>query len=374
MASVVQVQLGDQSYPILVTPHGFDDLKKALNDLSSKLGKKCAIITHPELIEYARTLQKTVSELHFNSFILEVPSGESSKSFNQVEALLNQIFEQKLDRKDFIIALGGGVIGDLAGFVASIYLRGIPVIQCPTTLLAQVDSSIGGKTGVNNAFGKNLIGSFYQPKLTYSTLSVLETLPQSQWISGLAEVIKYGVIWDKDLFAYIDKHKSTLARFDSQKDATLWQHIIRRSSEIKAEVVSQDEKEGGLRAILNFGHTIGHGIEAAFNYGTFSHGEAVALGMIAAGKMAVSLGMWPQSDQDALESLITYFQFPTHITPRIGDYPTADLVSDIMAKMSMDKKMSQGTFKFILPDRIGHVTIVPITDSQLIQSGIEYIL
>jgi 3-dehydroquinate synthase len=250
-----------------------------------------------------------------------------------------------LERKSFIVALGGGVVGDLAGFVAATYLRGIPFVQAPTTLLAQVDSSVGGKTGVNLKAGKNLVGAFYQPQLVLCDLDALKTLPKREYISGLAEVIKYGVIYDAVLFAQLERNLPKLL----QRDAATLRNVIARCCEIKAEVVGQDETESGLRAILNFGHTIGHAIENSSGYGKFLHGEAISIGQVAAAKLSQKILGLPSGDAERIEKLFVCAGLP--VKTRLN----AALRKKLLAAMLLDKKVSGGEVKFVLAKKIGRV-------------------
>jgi 3-dehydroquinate synthase len=251
----------------------------------------------------------------------------------------------RLERKSFIVALGGGVVGDLAGFVAATYLRGIPFVQAPTTLLAQVDSSVGGKTGVNLKAGKNLVGAFYQPQLVLCDLDALKTLPKREYISGLAEVIKYGVIYDAVLFAQLERNLPKLL----QRDAATLRNVIARCCEIKAEVVGQDETESGLRAILNFGHTIGHAIENSSGYGKFLHGEAISIGQVAAAKLSQKILGLPSGDAERIEKLFVCAGLP--VKTRLN----AALRKKLLAAMLLDKKVSGGEVKFVLAKKIGRV-------------------
>jgi 3-dehydroquinate synthase len=246
-----------------------------------------------------------------------------------------------------MVALGGGVIGDMTGFAAATWLRGVNFVQVPTTLLAMVDASIGGKTGVNHPQGKNLIGAFYQPKLVLIDPSVLKTLPVREFRAGMAEVIKYGVIWDAQLFQQLED-SDNLASF-SQIDGQLLQTIITKSCQAKADVVSKDEKEAGLRAILNYGHTIAHGIESLTGYTRINHGEAVAMGMVAAGAIAVKLGMWTEAENQRQTALIAKAGLETQIPPLNPD--------QMIEMLTADKKVKDGKVRFILPTAIGQVTI-----------------
>src|SRR5215216_6261011 len=278
---VVNVSLGQRSYAILIRPKLLTELGRECQKLG--LGTRCAIITDGNVARhYSADVQKTLRRAGFDPALVTVPPGEKSKTLRGVESCFDKLAAHRLERKSFVIALGGGVVGDLAGFVAATYLRGIPFVQVPTTLLAQVDSSVGGKVGVNLKAGKNLVGAFHQPRLVLCDLQTLRTLPSREFRAGLAEVIKYGIIYDAALFQTLERQMSKLLK---QQPAALAQ-IVARCCEIKAEVVSQDETESGLRAILNFGHTIGHALEAISGYGKFLHGEAISIGQVYAARLS----------------------------------------------------------------------------------------
>ena len=251
----------------------------------------------------------------------------------------------RLERKSFIVALGGGVVGDLAGFLAATYLRGLAFVQVPTTLLAQVDSSVGGKVGVNLNAGKNLVGAFYQPRLVVCDLDTLKTLPDREFRAGLAEVIKYGIIYDAKLFRQIEHDLPRLLKREPKMLAA----VVARCCEIKAEVVGRDETEGGPRAILNFGHTIGHAIEAVAGYGRFLHGEAIAIGQVAAAKVSSGVSGLPERDLERIIRLFRHVGLPTTIRLRAGQRPK------LFAAMRLDKKVSGGEIKFVLARKIGRV-------------------
>ena len=276
----INVNLGERSYPIYI---GEDITEALIHDFATKNPRRQIIIVSNEEIYdyYGEELRQALSSCELITEI--IPSGEEYKTFNMAEKILNKMIEARFNRDCVLIALGGGVVGDLAGFVASIYQRGIDFIQIPTTLLAMVDSSVGGKVAVNHPLGKNLIGSFYQPKEVWIDLKVLNTLPEREWKAGLAEVVKYGVIWDQDLFSFLEENQLNLRK----ENLKLAGKIISKSCKIKAEVVSKDEREDNLRAILNFGHSFGHALESATGYNYYRHGEAVAIGMIMAGKLAL---------------------------------------------------------------------------------------
>lgn len=345
----IMVKLSEgRSYNVVVGACILSELPTYIASLS--LGAKVALVTHPDLYQwYGHSLEVALKRAGFGVTVVKVPSGEGSKAFNCVQSVLDQLLEAKFERQDTVLALGGGVVGDLSGFVAAIYLRGIHFIQVPTTLLAQVDAAIGGKTGINHAKGKNLIGAFYQPKVTYCDVDVLKTLPKRELISGMAEVVKYGVIGNSTLFRYIEMHLETISRYDVEADLDVWLHLIEESVAEKAAVVSKDEKESGLRATLNFGHTIAHGIEAYFEYGTYLHGEAVGFGMMAAGYISLKMGMWSETNQDRLVMVLKGLGFDKKVR--------SISVDKILNIMSLDKKVKEGKLRFVLPTKMGEVVI-----------------
>ena len=341
---IVQVPLGSRSYTIKVGGGLLSRLGAECAQL--KLGQRCAVITDSNVgKKFAKAALKSLSASGFQPVLITVPAGEKSKRIAVVEKCYDQLAAHRLERKSFIVALGGGVVGDLAGFVAATYLRGIPFVQVPTTLLAQVDSSVGGKTGVNLKAGKNLVGAFYQPRLVLCDLDALRTLPKREYISGLAEVIKYGVIYDAVLFAQLERNLPKLL----QRDAGTLAAVIARCCEIKADVVGQDETESGLRAILNFGHTIGHAIENSSGYGKFLHGEAIAIGQVAAARLSHKILGLPSGDVERIKKLFVHAGLPVKI--KLSAAPRKKL----FAAMKLDKKVSGGEVKFVLANRIGKV-------------------
>jgi 3-dehydroquinate synthase len=338
----VKVSLGTRSYDIKIAAGLLAGL--GVDCASLKLGQKCAVLSDVNVApRYAKPALASLKRAGFDAVLITVPAGETAKRLKQVESCFNQLAAHRLERKSFIVALGGGVVGDLAGFVAASYLRGIPFVQVPTTLLAQVDSSVGGKTGVNLAAGKNLVGAFYQPRLVLCDLATFRTLPEREFRAGLAEVIKYGIIHDADLFARLERDMAKILRRD---DAAL-AHIVARSCEIKADVVSQDETEGGLRAILNFGHTIGHAIEAITAYGRYLHGEAISIGQVAAAHLSAELLGLPAQDVERIRALFVAAGLPVSI--KLSSAQRAKL----LAAITLDKKVSGGEIKFVLAERIG---------------------
>ena len=341
---IVNVPLGSRSYRIKIGSGLLERLGAQCASLN--LGKKCAVISDFNVgPHFAKTALRSLKRADFECSLITLPAGETAKSLRSMEICYDQLATQRLERKSFIIALGGGVVGDVAGFVAASYLRGIPFVQVPTTLLAQVDSSVGGKVGVNLKAGKNLIGAFYQPKLVLCDLNTLVTLPEREYRSGLAEVIKYGIIYDARLF---DRLERDLEKLIAREPRTLTA-VIARCCEIKAEVVGQDETESGLRAILNFGHTIGHALEAISRYGKYLHGEAISIGQVAAAKLSRRILGLPQVQVDRIVNLFARAGLPTQVS--LGSQQRRQLT----AAMKLDKKVSRGEIKFVLARRIGRV-------------------
>jgi 3-dehydroquinate synthase len=338
---ILQVDLGASSYPITIGSGLLTDR----NLLESQIpGRDLMIVTNTTVAKlYLAKLTGSLSQRHIADCIL--PDGEQHKTLQTAGWVLDALVSSKMNRDATVLALGGGVVGDIAGFAASCYQRGIGYVQMPTTLLAQVDSSVGGKTGVNHSGGKNLIGAFYQPQAVIADTDVLATLPDRELKSGLAEVIKHGVVWDPLLFAWLErKIPQLLAR-----DAAALSYAISRSCEIKATVVARDERERNLRAILNFGHTFGHAIEAATSYEKYLHGEAVALGMIIAMDLSCRLGMIDASLKDRLRDLLARAGLPIEAPP-IGAAKAYEL-------MQMDKKVLGGAVRLVLLEKLGRAIV-----------------
>jgi len=311
---------------------------------------KVVIVTNPTVAGFhLETLLKNIQakELH----VVTIPDGEKYKTLETVENILNECFEHKLDRKSLLIAFGGGVIGDMTGFTASLYQRGIDFIQVPTTLLSQVDASVGGKTGVNNKYGKNLIGAFYQPKAVYIDPEFLKTLPSREFSAGIAEIVKMAVMFDKAYFEFLQS--ADLSNEEVLKEA------IRKSVELKAWVVNQDEKEAGIRAVLNYGHTFGHVVENETNYTTYLHGEAVAIGMIMANELAIELGLFSREEALQVKDLLEKSSLPT-------EYVIED-VDDFYEHFFLDKKSANNSIKFILPQGMGNYKVVKDIDENIVK-------
>ena len=340
----VHVSLGHRSYAIKIAPGLIARFGRECARL--KLGARCAIITDTNVgRRYAKTVFNSLATAGFSPSLIIVQPGEAAKSLKTVQSCYDQLAVHRLERKSFIVALGGGVVGDLAGFLAATYLRGLAFVQVPTTLLAQVDSSVGGKVGVNLNAGKNLVGAFYQPRLVACDLSTLKTLPDREFRAGLAEVIKYGIVYDAKLFAQIEGELPKLLRREPKMLAA----VVARCCEIKAEVVGRDETEGGPRAILNFGHTIGHAIEAVSGYGRFLHGEAIAIGQVAVAKISSRILGLPERDLERIIRLFRRAGLPTTVRLRAQQGPK------LFAAMRLDKKVSGGEIKFVLAKKIGRV-------------------
>jgi 3-dehydroquinate synthase len=340
----VKVRLSGGGYTIHIAPGGLDKLGGLVRPLN--LGDRVLVVADATVAAlYGERALVSLRQAGMNASLAVVPPGEESKSLAAAETLYSQAIDHGLDRKSAIIAVGGGVVGDLAGFVAATYLRGVPFIQVPTTLLAQVDSSVGGKVAVNHPAGKNLIGAFYQPRLVVADTGVLTTLPARELASGLAEVVKYGVIADADFFAYLGANSAAVL---ASEPAVIGE-IVRRSCEIKAAVVEQDEKESHLRMILNFGHTIGHAVEAATGFTRYTHGEGVAIGMYGAARLSSILGRCGGETVAAVAALLERFRLPT--------VARGCRAADLAAYLARDKKSVDGTINWVLADAIGHVAI-----------------
>lgn len=339
----VRVALGEESYDILI---GYG-LEKELQSFVQESGfsKQAMLVTDSNVGPlYGEKVRAILEAGGLHVSVVTIPAGESSKSLAVAEKLYTRAIELGLDRKSPIFALGGGVVGDLAGFIAATYMRGVPFVQLPTSLLAQVDSSVGGKVAVNHALGKNLIGAFYQPKGVFMDLSMMESLPKREIATGLGEIIKYGIIYDADFFSYLEQHADAVLALE--REAAV--HMIARSCEIKAAVVSEDEKESGLRRILNFGHTMAHAIEKETGYIRYNHGEAVAIGMIGAADISARLGMVSADDVARVEALVERMQLPTKAEGCTVDAMYRDIFHD--------KKTINGKVNWVLMQGIGKVT------------------
>ncbi len=361
MSSVIPVNLPHSSYEIAIAPSSLSHLGTALQPLN--LGQKVLLVSNPEIYEYyGKIVLQSLQKAGFRVLTHLIPPGEQYKTLAEIAKIYDTAVENNLERNSTLVALGGGVVGDMTGFAAATWLRGVNFVQVPTSLLAMVDASIGGKTGVNHPQGKNLIGAFYQPKLVLIDPEVLQTLPEREFRAGMAEVIKYGVIWDADLFSQLE----TAADLDSYAkiNPDLLQTILQRSCQAKADVVSQDEKEAGLRAILNYGHTIGHAVESLTGYQQIIHGEAVGIGMVAAGEIAVKMGLWQPVENQRQNELITKVGLPTQIPAELG-------VEAILAALQRDKKVKKGKVRFVLPKEIGSAVVTDAVSPEVIQEVVQ---
>ncbi len=341
----VPVDLGDRSYQIHIGAGVLERLGVLCSDTGLK--GKCLIVTDENVGKlYTEAAKQSLEKAGFSASAATLPAGEQTKCGDRVFELYSRCIEAGLDRKSFIVALGGGVIGDLAGYVAASYLRGIPFVQVPTSLLAMVDSSVGGKTGINLPEGKNLVGAFYQPKLVLADLETLQTLPIREFRAGLAEVVKYGIIYDRSFF---DSLEADIEKLADVTNVELLARVVGRCCEVKADVVAQDEREGGLRAILNFGHTVGHALEKVAGYGEYVHGEAVSIGSIFAARASTELTGLPQSECERIERMFAGLGLPVRAPGY--DWP------NLRSALSVDKKTIGGMPRFVLASDIGSVSI-----------------
>lgn len=346
----VRVELGERSYDISIER----GLLREVGPMTAALGLKgrAAVVTNPTVAAlYGEAVARSLEGAGFSPSFITVPDGEEYKSLEEAGKVFDSLISGRFERTSPVVALGGGVIGDLAGFVAATYLRGVPFIQVPTTLLSQVDSSVGGKTAVNHPKGKNLIGAFYQPRAVFIDPDVLKTLEAREVRAGLAEVIKYGVIWDERFFGFLEKNADALLKPGEE----IIEAIV-RSCAIKAEVVGKDEREEGLRAILNFGHTFGHAIEAFSGYGTFRHGEAVAIGMVMAAALSERLGGCHEC-APRITALLRRLGMP--VSP--PDIPAGPFIE----AMRLDKKVSSGRIRFVLASGMGRVFLREVGEAEL---------
>lgn len=349
----VQIDLGDRSYPILIGA-GLLDQSSTWDGLPKAAAALVVTNTTVEPL-YGERLRRQLVGRYAAVHTVVLPDGEAYKTWESLNLIFDALLQHGCDRKTVLFALGGGVVGDMTGFAAASYMRGVPFVQVPTTLLAQVDSSVGGKTAINHPLGKNMIGAFYQPVRVVCDLGTLNTLPERELSAGLAEVIKYGPIADMAFLDWIEASMSALRA----RDVTALAHAVQRSCEIKAWVVGQDEKESGLRAILNFGHTFGHAIEAGLGYGEWLHGEAVGCGMVMAAQLSGALGLVDDAFVARLTALIANAGLPTQ-GPRLG-------ADRYLALMRLDKKSEAGDIKFVLIDGPGQARVQGATDAQVVQ-------
>ncbi|MFQ5707355.1 MAG: 3-dehydroquinate synthase [bacterium] len=357
----IKVDLAERSYPIFVDAGNLRKLGEMYQLYG--LGRKAVVVSDATVDSlYGKALSAGFKGLGVQLRSIVLPAGEHTKSLRTIENIITEMLEYGCDRDSAVIGFGGGVIGDIAGFAASIFKRGVPFVQVPTTLLAQVDASVGGKTGVNHALGKNLIGTFYQPRLVWMDLEMLKTLPTREILCGLGEIIKYGVIWDATLLTLVEENLDKIRSLDRD----IVQEIVKRCCEIKAEIVSQDEKEAGLRMILNFGHTVGHALEAATDYNVLNHGEAVLLGMLAESKIALAAGHLSAPDFERIHNIIAKVDLQIDLE--------GVTVASVVEFIKTDKKRLAGRPRLVLPRAVGEVFVVDNLDRRTIKKGIAFVL
>lgn len=357
----IEVHLGDRSYPLYIGADCLSEFQSACrrHDIPGSV----VLITDRTVAKYyLPPLLRRLKDCKYQTTAIVIAPGEAQKSLQRANAIYTEMLERKIPRNAVLIAFGGGVVGDLSGFVAATYQRGVKLIQMPTTLLAQVDSSIGGKVGVNHPLGKNMIGAFYQPEFVWMDLGYLKTLGQREILCGLGEVVKYGVIRDAGLFSLLEARLESVLRLDDE----ILSRVITTCAGMKARIVAEDEKERGIRVILNCGHTVGHGLEAAGHYRILKHGEAVLLGLAAESIIANNIGLLDGDSCGRILSLIRRLPVRVH---------RASLtMSDIVSAMSRDKKRVGAGLRFVLPSRIGAVKVVDDVDIRLVRSAIREVL
>ena len=350
------VNLGDRSYPIIVDSGVLPRAGEFIKQIG--LRGKVAVVTNPTVAQlYLDVTCESLARTGFQATPVLVPDGESHKNLQSLSTLYDRLIAERFERSACIVALGGGVIGDLAGFAAATYLRGVPYVQIPTTLLAQVDSSVGGKTGVNHKDGKNLIGAFYQPRLVLIDVEVLQSLPRRELIAGLAEVIKYGIIEDPALFSLLEQEHGRIKNLDEK----LLMEVIATCCAIKARVVEKDEREDDYRAVLNFGHTIGHALEAVTHYSRFLHGEAVGIGMVKASAISAQQGFCDHNSLRRIHDLIEKTGLPSEIPANITG-------EDLIRGMEVDKKSGGGKIKFVVCTEIGKTRFHSLTPAEILNA------
>ncbi|MBW4694011.1 MAG: 3-dehydroquinate synthase [Lyngbya sp. HA4199-MV5] len=366
MQSVIPVNLPQHAYNVTIAPGSLDQLGTWMQGTIEhplKLGSRVLVVSNPVVFEhYGKRTIASLEQAGFTVAMCLLPDGEPYKTLETLTKIYDAALANRLERSSTFVALGGGIIGDMTGFAAATWLRGVNVVQVPTSLLAMVDAAIGGKTGVNHPNGKNLIGAFHQPRLVLIDPQVLQTLPVREFRAAIAEVIKYGVIWDANLFAQLEAapHLDQL----SNLSAELLQAMLTHSCQAKAHVVSKDEKEAGLRAILNYGHTIGHAVESLTGYQVVNHGEAVAIGMVAAAEIAVALQLWRETDAQRQLTLLEKAQLPTRLPVNID-------LDAILSSLQSDKKVEAGQVRFVLPTQIGAAIVTDQVPTAVIRQVLQ---
>lgn len=364
MKSVISIPLPHNPYDVVIASDGLDHLGLWLGGEAAlvKPGQKILLVSNPVIFKhYGERVLTSLRQAGYEVRPCLLPAGERYKTPRSIQKIYDAALDFRLERQSALVALGGGVIGDMTGFAAATWLRGVSFVQVPTSLLAMVDASIGGKTGVNHPQGKNLIGAFHQPRLVMIDPLVLKTLPTREFRAGMAEVIKYGVIWDAALFEALEAAPK-LDQYRTLGDALLHQ-ILTQSCQAKADVVSQDEKEAGLRAILNYGHTIGHAVENLMHYRGVNHGEAVAIGMVAAGHIATAQGFWTAAEDNRQLVLLEKTGLPTRLPPGLA-------FEDILIALQGDKKVQDGRVRFVMPQGIGAAFVTADITSEMILAAL----
>jgi 3-dehydroquinate synthase len=356
----IDVRLGERSYPIFVGNGMLADLAPTMQQRG--LSGRVLIITDKNVAAlYLKQAEKHLRHFGFDTHSIVIPSGEAQKSLSRAHRIFTEMLKTNIDRNSVVVALGGGVVGDLAGFIAATYQRGIPLVQVPTTLLAQVDSSVGGKVAVNHPLGKNMIGAFHQPVMVWSDSGALSTLPQREIVCGLGEIVKYGIALDADLFGYLEDSLDDILKLRTEQLL----HVQFRWLDLKASIVSHDERESGLRSILNLGHTVGHAIEAAGRYRMFKHGEAILLGMVAEGYIAGEMGLIDADVRARMERLIA--RVPLRVRAEALKLP------EILNAMKHDKKSVNKKVRFVLPTRIGEARVVDGVNPKIVLASLKYL-
>ena len=357
----VSVDLGDRSYPIYIGNQLLADPSCLAELLKPCIrGHQVAVFTNTTVQElYAEQIAAALSGITVDTFVMS--DGEQYKSLETYAAAMDFLMSKRHNRTTCLLALGGGVVGDLTGFVAATFQRGVDFVQIPTTLLAQVDSSVGGKTAVNHPSGKNMIGAFYQPQAVVIDSETLQSLPPREFAAGIAEVVKYGVIADSAFLQWLERNVDAL----NARQADALSYVIQRSCEVKADVVAQDEREGGVRAILNYGHTFGHAIENLSGYGAWLHGEAVAVGMVMAARFSERLNLLAQGQAERLAELLAHFQLPVSLQSNSVNQQA------MLAAMGMDKKAVDGQMRFVVTDGFGNAFVIDDFDPQLLQATLS---
>ena len=354
----IDVSLGERSYPIYFGK-GFG-ATFAPTCQQHGIPERVVIVTDSNVARhYLEPIEKNLRQFKFSVSSIVIPPGEQQKSIPRANQIYTQLLKEGVGRKSAIVALGGGVVGDLAGFVAATYQRGVTLVQVPTTLLAQVDSSVGGKVAVNHRLGKNMIGSFFQPRFVWIDAETLSTLPGREVVCGLGEVAKYGVVFDAEFFSYLETNLERIQQLDPESMLA----VLARCCELKAHVVSEDEREQGLRIVLNYGHTVGHALEAAGNYRVLKHGEAVLLGMAAESFIARELGLLPPEVHERIQKLVQ--RFPLRFSKSVF------APARVLAALARDKKSVDGKARFVLPLRLGEVQVVDEVGNPLVRASLR---